>query len=340
MRIFALLVAFYFGLAQSLRHVLSSEANQFRGNDIEITVFRDSYVNAVKGRTLGSAVGKNVSDEPIKVVIVYTTSGSDSHMKCLCKHPKLNQRTGTPLLLRNADVILHDNGGAGGVVEDGFQDQGSAVRVRSDPEERKAKAQKCMSKFHGAKKLLYMTSTNVGYKMGAVQAMDTLMHSGELQKYDWVVHMHPDVFVAYPQPLAKMLLKTKASVVATQFSMLLMDAFFPPGQNRRGLAFDFFAFRPKATNTNAFSQWASYQRCPELYLEEVAFPHATREYVPHRYASSCKTWDEFGIWHVHTHLHRINKFMKGHPSVGVMPPWIPQQHGFDGCSNYLQPWAR
>jgi len=198
-------------------------------------------------------------------------------------------------------------------------------------EERKAKAQTCMSKFQGAKKLLYMTSKNAGYRMGAVQAIDTLMQSGELQKYDWVVHLHPDVFVVYPQPLAKMLLETNASVVATEFSTALMNLGY---SNSRGLAFDFFAFRPKATNTNAFSQWASYDKGPERYLEELAFPHATREYVPHRYASSCKTWDEFGIWHVHDKIGWIKKFLKGHPSVDEMPPWIPQEHKFDGCSNY------
>jgi hypothetical protein len=335
MRIFALLVAFYFGLARSLRHVLSSKANQFRGNGIEIAVFRDSYVNPVAGKTVGATVRKDVSDVSMKVVIVYTTSGSESHMDCLCKHPTLSQRTGTPLLLRNADVILYDNGGAGGVVEEGFQEQGSADRVRvdiADAETRKAIAQKCMSQFQGAKKLLYMTSKNAGYAKGAVQAMDTVMQSGELQKYDWVVHLHPDVFVVYPQPLANMLLNTTASVIAAPFKTILTDILSPGVE---GLAFDFFAFRPNITDTNAFSKWAIYTKAPELYLRAEAFPNASIQNVPHRYAAKCKTWDKFGVWHIHTDLGRIDEFMRLHPSVGKMPPWKPKKHKNDDCDNYL-----
>jgi len=247
------------------------------------------------------------------VLLLYTTSGDDRHYDALCLQAKLNNRPGTPQILRDADIMVYDNGGVEGLGDEGFQsldiDQHARQSAGAFPKswtknavKRKGHASWCISQFQGAGKQLYMTSKNVGYKMGAVQAMDTVLHMGVLQKYKWVVHLHPDIFIIFPQRLAESLSLSSKSVVAGEWGPCL--------------TFNFFAFKPRNIDIEAFSKWAVYKSVPECYLSFVAFNKTEIERVPHishKYDTN-DSWDAYGMWHQHD-LHWIERFLEDHPNV-------------------------
>merc|ERR1719499_1764466 len=101
-----------------------------------------------------------------------------------------------------------------------------------------------------------MTSINAGYRMGAVQAMDTIMNLGVVWKYKWVIHLHPDIFIVYPRHLEETLTSTSKSVVTGLFPL--------PGSTRC-FTFNFFAFKPSQISVEAFSEWKDWEGLPECY---------------------------------------------------------------------------
>jgi len=258
-----------------------------------------------------------------EVLLLYTTSGNDRHYDALCLQARLNSRPGTPSVLRDADIMVYDNGGVGGLGEEGFQSldiedplpklarqsvDSFPQSYQKNPARRRLHASRCIYLFQGAGKQLYMTSKNVGYNMGAVQAVDTALHLGVLQKYKWVVHLHPDIFIVFPQRLAESLSSSSKSVITGEWGPCL--------------TFNFFAFQPKHIDIEAFSKWEDHSKdltgwmLPECYLSSIAFKTAQIERVPH---TSIKhdtndSWDEYGMWHQHD-WHWIESFLEDHPKA-------------------------
>jgi len=265
-----------------------------------------------------SGVGPQPAEQA-NVLLLYTTSGDDRHYDALCLQAKLNSRPGTPSILRDADIMVYDNGGAEGLEKDGLQDLDQLRRARQSvdsisehfpkrraekPFQRYSRARKCILQFEGAGKQLYMTSKNAGYKMGAVQAMDAVLHLGVIQKYKWVVHLHPDIFIIFPHPLAESLASSSKSVVAGSWGPCL--------------TFNFFAFKPRDIDVDAFSGWMDYKRVPECYLSFVAFNKTGIDRVPHLSIKhdTNSSWDEYGMWHQHD-LRWIDRFLERHPKVSI-----------------------
>lgn len=258
----------------------------------------------------------NENQEKAHVLLLFTCSGENRNYDSLCMQAKLNNRSGMPKILHDADVMVYDNGG-------GISDDATGLQMHMIPkaETRKAHARACMSMFAGAKELLYMSNENVGYRMGAVQAMNTLMVSGLLKDYDWVVHLHPDIFLANPLILEHALLHTSKAVLDGRFKKVCYT-------------FNFFAFKPQFIASNAFSEYNTFRKngSPECYLAEHAFPKHIVEFVPHvslkQFGPNSIT--KFGTWHQHNLVH-VQNFLKSNPEI--KPPKEKQNSSFKKSFN-------
>jgi hypothetical protein len=160
-----------------------------------------------------------------------------------------------------------------------------------------------------------MCEENIGYTMGGVQAVDLLLRrNASLRRlalsYEWVVHLHPDIFIVDPKPLVKAL--ESAGEAAHVIAARRLTASASHGHRRVhvGLTFNFFAFRPQLIEEDAFRWWSNWSASPESYLHDVAFANQMRRkcvrFVEHisQKRSSCGVdprcfVDRFGLWHMH-----------------------------------------
>lgn len=257
-----------------------------------------------------------------RILIVYTTHGESRHLDSLCLNVALLQRQGVPEMLKTADVLVFDN--AGTDVDSVFSLSNRSLARKhkphtlnstiASPQARRDRVKQCVANFHAGSTSMYMTSENIGYTMGAVQAVDTLLNHNLLEDYDWVVHLHPDIFIVRPQPLYQKLSEhTDAAVVAGAF--FTHHASYCPGY-RDCWTFNFFAFKPDEISKDAFSGWKHYESVPERFLGEIAFHDVKVDTVPHSSMRQLHNEgiDDFGMWHQHA-TEYVHKYFKKHPKV-------------------------
>jgi len=160
--------------------------------------------------------------------------------------------------------------------------------------------------FQQINKQLFITNRNAGYRVGGVEAVSQAMDMGIFQSYDFVIHLHADVFITEESALFNLLQEH----VSTEKVFLVTKAFpFPTWY-----AFDFFIFKPKYLTFNIFKEELySFTESPEEYLFRMLQKNNISHQVVKRYDNDCwnprrvddhlKLYHEHDLEKVHTLLH-------------------------------------
>ena len=117
--------------------------------------------------------------------------------------------------------------------------------------------------FNQQNKKLFITSINAGYRVGGVQAISEGIELGIFKDYDYVIHLHPDVFIIDDNYLTEVLLENLNNNV-----VFLVNKSVP--HNPKFLSFDFFIFKPKLLTKNIFiDELYTFKQAPEQYLHDM-----------------------------------------------------------------------
>jgi hypothetical protein len=163
-------------------------------------------------------------------------------------------------------------------------------------------SQEIVSHYHSIKtknKFIYITTLNAGFCRGGIEAVSEGMEKGFFRGYDYVIHLHPDVFITDETYLIKLLEDNLTNKYA-----FFVTRFFP---NNYAFAFDFFFFKPALLKENIFKeQMYSYpDDIPEHYLHDmirlynVPFKYVKRfnndDFFPRRIDDNLKLWHEHNM---------------------------------------------
>jgi hypothetical protein len=109
-------------------------------------------------------------------------------------------------------------------------------------------------------KHLFITSLNDGYRMGAIEAINKGIEMGIFNGYDYVIHIHPDVFIIDDTNLLSLLHEHQSND-----TVFLVNKCFPNDDTH--FAADFFIFKPKLLPKDLFiKELYTYKDSPECYL--------------------------------------------------------------------------
>jgi len=156
---------------------------------------------------------------------------------------------------------------------------------------------KYYQQFQQTNKHLFITSLNNGHRTGGVEAVSQAIDMGIFQEYDYVIHVHPDVFITDDAYLTKVMLENLENDIV--FFITKSDPNDPTF-----FSFDFFMFKPKLLKTNIFSEGLySFQECPEHYLHNMIMKNNIPYTLIQRYNNN--TWyprrvdDHLKMYHEH-----------------------------------------
>ena len=117
--------------------------------------------------------------------------------------------------------------------------------------------------FNQQNKKLFITSINAGYRVGPVEAISEGIELGIFKDYDYVIHLHPDVFMIDDNYLTEVLLENLNNDV-----VFLVNKSVP--HDPKFLSFDFFIFKPKLLTKNIFiDELYTFKQSPEQYLHDM-----------------------------------------------------------------------
>ncbi len=159
-------------------------------------------------------------------------------------------------------------------------------------------------------KVIYSPQQNVGgYPYGQFEAIcdsyQALLDGG----YDWVIHLHPDIFIIDENKLLAEI--EKAEVAGAD--MLVCSTF---GHKAPAYATDFFCFKPRSTPIAIFESYRAFLTTPivvpleYLFFNEI-FRAGVKLHVAHRFlhGNYTRDIDQLGLWHEHN-LRRIELYLQ------------------------------
>jgi len=151
--------------------------------------------------------------------------------------------------------------------------------------------------FAQENKRLFITSVNAGFVMGAVEAVSNGIEMGIFDDYDYVIHLHPDVFMTSEAPIIRLLDDN-----AADDCVFLVNRSVP--DDERAFSFDFFVFKPRLLTENIFiDELHTYEGTPERFLFDMLTKKHVRYRVVPRFDSG--DWfprridDHLGLYHEH-----------------------------------------
>ena len=149
-------------------------------------------------------------------------------------------------------------------------------------------------------KQIYITEKNSGFVNGGLEAIsDTIdmlrLYSSEC-KYQYIIHMHPDVFICNEQPSLSLLEQELNTDNVFYCNLSLVNPCL--------YSFDFFIFKPKLLSENIFKNWKENNNSPELYLYQCITKHNLKHVLLDRYDGDWyldqrKSPDKLQLWHSH-----------------------------------------
>ena len=148
------------------------------------------------------------------------------------------------------------------------------------------------------KTTIHITDKNAGHTLGGIEAVcDTIDQLQLLESdYDYVIHIHPDVFIIHEKQLLQILyeeLNTPTSFIVNR-SVPNDDRWF---------SFDFFIFKPSLLKkTNIFKDWQTWCEWPEYFLHDRVIQYQLPYKLIKRYEDDYwypRRMDMLGIWHEH-----------------------------------------
>jgi hypothetical protein len=162
-------------------------------------------------------------------------------------------------------------------------------------------------KFSHKNKRLYITSVNAGFGMGGVEAVSSGIEMGIFNAYDYVIHLHPDVFITDDSKILEMLNDNIDNDYVFLVNKSLPD-------DERFFSFDFFAFKPRLLKVNIFKD--EPYRCldlPEHCLCDAITRNNIKFKIIDRFDNS--TWfprridDHLKLYHEHN-LGRVENVLR------------------------------
>ena len=159
--------------------------------------------------------------------------------------------------------------------------------------------------FTQENKYLFITSQNSGYRMGCIEGVSNGIEMGMFKDYDYVIHVHPDVFITDDIYLMEVLNNNINNDYVFFVTKSVPDdpSFF---------SFDFFIFKPKLLKKNIFiEELNSYEDTPEHYLSEMIKKNNINYLFIKRFNNN--SWyprridDNLKLWHEHD-LQEIEKY--------------------------------
>jgi len=156
---------------------------------------------------------------------------------------------------------------------------------------------KYYQQFPQRNKQLFLTTQNAGYLRGGVEAVGQGFAMGLFEGYDYVIHLHPDVFMTDDAYLIEQLLK-----YLNDDTVFLITKSF--AEDTRFFSFDFFVFKPKWLSTNFFKEGMyKFQGAPEHFLHDQLVKHGIKYAFLKRFNND--TWcprridDHLKLYHEH-----------------------------------------
>ena len=130
--------------------------------------------------------------------------------------------------------------------------------------------------FEQKNKYLLITTLNSGYRVGGVEAVSVGYQMGIFKDYDYVIHLHPDVFITDDQYLLSILEENlnNDTVFFINKSIPSEDFF----------SFDFFIFKPKFLTYNIFlTDLYKFECSPEVFLHNMIKKYNIKYTIIKRY---------------------------------------------------------
>ena len=122
---------------------------------------------------------------------------------------------------------------------------------------------KYYQKFNQKNKRILITSLNSGFSIGGVEAVSKGIEMGIFNEYDYVIHLHPDVFITDDLYLKDVLLNNIDNDI-----VFFITKSYP--NDEKFFSFDFFIFKPKLLTKNIFiEKLYSFTTSPEHYLHDM-----------------------------------------------------------------------
>ena len=120
--------------------------------------------------------------------------------------------------------------------------------------------------FDQKNKYLFITSLNGGYRIGGVEAVSNGIEMGIFKEYDYIIHIHPDVFITNDTNLL--------NVLSENIHNDIVFFITKSNHDNKFFSFDFFIFKPKLLTTNIFKdELYSFTYSPEVYLHDMILKH-------------------------------------------------------------------
>jgi len=156
---------------------------------------------------------------------------------------------------------------------------------------------KYYQEFPQTNKQLFITTLNSGYRTGGMEAMSRAIQMGVFHGYDYVIHLHPDVFLTESIYLNKILYTNLEND-----TVFFMTRYFPDDPNH--FSSDFFIFKPRLLTVNIFfAELYTYTDSPEHYLYHVIKKYNVKHQVVKRFDND--NWsprridDHLKLYHEH-----------------------------------------
>jgi hypothetical protein len=165
---------------------------------------------------------------------------------------------------------------------------------------------KYYQKFDQNNKYLFITSLNGGYRIGGAEAVSKGIEMGIFKDYDYVIHLHPDVFITDDRYLMEVLQENLEN--DTVFFINKSAPYY------NFFSFDFFIFKPKLLTTNIFiDELYTFTDIPEHYLYDMIMKHNIKYTIIKRFDNdnwSPRRIDEnLNLYHEHD-LNKIVSLLK------------------------------
>jgi len=156
---------------------------------------------------------------------------------------------------------------------------------------------KYYQEFPHTNKHLFITTLNSGYRTGGMEAMSRAIQMGTFHVYDYVIRLHPDVFITESRYLNEILYANRETD-----TVFFMTKYFPDDPTH--FASDFFIFKPRLLTVNIFlDELYTYTDSPEHYLYHIIKKYNVKHQVIKRFDNN--NWnprridDHLKLYHEH-----------------------------------------
>lgn len=158
------------------------------------------------------------------------------------------------------------------------------------------------------KKNVYITDKNAGYRLGGIEAVgdaiDMLNLANPDSEYDYVIHVHPDVFITNDTILMEILNEELESE-----NVFIVNKSFP---DKYSYSFDFFIFKPRKLHINIFKNYETWTKSPEIFIRQTLLSNGITHRIIKRFDDDNyepRRIDLNLMWHEHN-LHKVDQFIK------------------------------